>query len=220
MIFNEYIIERGGYMKKKIMIGIIVAVLLMFLIPIPMQMKDGGSVQYSALLYKVTKYHQLAIQEETKESGYLEGWGIEILGMEIFNNVKYVSNTQLKSDVAESEINFAQKGILLEDLPVDYSLEDARLDGCVCFDNGNITGGQRIWDEFVDTVNAGKDVTVRLAFYYTLNEEQCDPEYYESVKDEYPVLYIQELTYGNGTYNLRWFEDGKERLTIKQSILD
>lgn len=213
MIFNEYIIERGGYMKKKIMIGIIVAVLLMFLIPIPMQMKDGGSVQYSALLYKVTKYHQFVIEVESEESGYLEGWGIEILGMEIFNNAEYVSNTQQQSDENENEIS-------LEDLPVDYSLEDARLDGCVCFDNGNITGGQRIWDEFVDTVNAGKDVTVRLAFYYTLNEEQCDPEYYESVKDEYPVLYIQELTYGNGTYNLRWFEDGKERLTIKQSILD
>lgn len=140
-------------MKKKIVIGIIVIFMLILLIPIRFQMKDGGSVQY-----------------------------------------KMPGN----------------QTVSLENLPDNYSLEDARLDGCVCFDNGDVTEGQRIWDEFVDAVNAKKDASVRLAFYYTLDEEQCDPEYYQSVKDEYPVLFIQDLTFNNGTYTLRWFEDGKE----------
>lgn len=82
-------------MKKKVIIGIIFVLLLLALIPVPMRMKDGGSIEYSALLYKVTKYHQFAIQEESQESGYLEGWGIEILGIEIFDNVEFVANTHL-----------------------------------------------------------------------------------------------------------------------------
>lgn len=79
-------------MKKKVIISIIVVLLLLALIPIPMRLKDGGSIEYRALLYKVTKYHQIALTKEY-ESGYLEGWGIEILGMEIFTNVEYVANT-------------------------------------------------------------------------------------------------------------------------------
>lgn len=87
-------------MKRKIVIGIVVFFLLVLLIPIPLQMKDGGSVQYRALFYNVTKYHQIALNTEESESGeviesgHLVGWGIEILGIEIFNNVKYVRDEE------------------------------------------------------------------------------------------------------------------------------
>lgn len=200
-------------MKKKIVIGIVV--FLMLLLSIPLRMKDGGSVQYRALLYNVTKYHQLAMEmdaqdEEIVDSGHLVGWGVGVLGIEIFNNVKYVSDTNSENEVGENQTDF------LKTLPEDYSLEDARIDGCVCFDNGNITEGQKIWDEFVNATNTQEDAIVRLAFYYSLDEEQCDPEYYESAKDEYPVLYIQELTYKDNSYTIRWFEDGEEiRKTYK-----
>lgn len=36
-------------MKKKIVIGIVVFVMLVLLVPIRLQMKDGGSVQYKAV---------------------------------------------------------------------------------------------------------------------------------------------------------------------------
>ena len=61
---------------------ILIAIILLF--PIPMRLKDGGSVEYRAMLYAVTKYHRLAPMET--ESGYIEGIGIEILGIEVFNN--------------------------------------------------------------------------------------------------------------------------------------
>lgn len=193
-------------MKKKIVIGIVIFFMLVLLIPIRLQMKDGGSVQYKAVLYSVTKYHQITMEmdeenEEIVDSGHLVGWGVEVLGIEIFNNVKYVSDTD---SIRENQTDF------LKNISKDYTLEDARIDGCVCFDNGDITEGQKIWDEFVNATNTQKDATVRLAFYYSLDEEQCDPEYYESVKDEYPVLYIQELTYKDNSYTIRWFEDGEE----------
>lgn len=86
-------------MKKKFVIGIVVFVMLVFLVPIRMQMKDGGSVQYKAVLYSVTKYHQITLKEGSEdegivESGYRVGWGVKVLGLEIFNNVKYVSDVE------------------------------------------------------------------------------------------------------------------------------
>lgn len=84
-------------MKKKMTVGIIVVCLLICLIPIPLRKKDGGSVEYKALFYSVTKYHQIVLNPETDseegdivESGFIKGWGIEILGVEIFNNTQYV----------------------------------------------------------------------------------------------------------------------------------
>ena len=139
-------------MKKKIVIGIVVIFMLVLLLPIRLQMKDGGSVQYKAVLYTVTKYHQITLEmdDENKgvvDSGHLVGWGVEVLGLEIFNNVKYVSDTKSKNDMEDNQSDF------IKSLPEDYALENARIDGCVCFDNGDITEGQKIWDEFVNTTN-------------------------------------------------------------------
>ncbi len=84
-------------MKKKIVIGIVVFFVSICLIPIPLRKKDGGSVEYKALFYSVTKYHQIVLNPETDseegyivESGFIKGWGIKILGVEIFNNTQYV----------------------------------------------------------------------------------------------------------------------------------
>lgn len=73
-------------MKKKIIVIVIVLVIAILLIPIPMKLRDGGSTEYKALLYSVTKYHQLAPVEENGEKEYLEGVSIKILGKEVFNN--------------------------------------------------------------------------------------------------------------------------------------
>lgn len=73
-------------MKKKIILVIIVLIAIILLFPIPMRLKDGGSIEYRSMVYKVTKYHRLAPMET--ESGYIDGIGIEILGKEIFNNTK------------------------------------------------------------------------------------------------------------------------------------
>lgn len=47
-------------MKRRIAIAvIIVAALVILLFPIRIAYKDGGSVEYKALTYSVTKYHRL-----------------------------------------------------------------------------------------------------------------------------------------------------------------
>ena len=48
-------------MKKKFFVVIaIIVVLVILLTPIRMNLKDGGSVRYKALVYEVTIIHQLA----------------------------------------------------------------------------------------------------------------------------------------------------------------
>ncbi len=71
-------------MKKKIIVAITILLAIVLLCPIPMRLKDGGTVKYQALLYSVSDVHRLA---PSTESGYEDGIVIEILGMQVFNNV-------------------------------------------------------------------------------------------------------------------------------------
>ena len=101
--------------------------------------------------------------------------------------------------------------IPLEDLPAGYSLEQAKKDGCVIHENGDVTQGKEAFETFFHTAKSGKAAEVRLAFYYTLVDPSgYDPDYYESVKNEYPVLYIQDLSFDGKEYTICWYEDGEE----------
>lgn len=71
-------------MKKKIIIAVIIILALILLVPIPNHLKDGGTVEYKALTYKISKVHRL---NHNSESGYEDGLIIELLGFEIYNNV-------------------------------------------------------------------------------------------------------------------------------------
>ena len=70
---------------KKLLAGICMILALVFLIPVPLRLKDGGSVEYRAVLYSVTDVHRLTPE---LEGGYLEGTVIEIWGIEVFNNAE------------------------------------------------------------------------------------------------------------------------------------
>lgn len=73
-------------MKKKVIMAImIIVILLVLFIPIPMYLNDGGTVEYKALTYKISKVHRIV---EDLENSYEEGIIIEVLGIELYNNVK------------------------------------------------------------------------------------------------------------------------------------
>lgn len=77
-------------MKKKIIL-LIVIIMIVLLFPIRTHLKDGGTVEYKAILYKVSKINQLISEEEMEQNGkiknYDKGIIVEFLGIEIFNNV-------------------------------------------------------------------------------------------------------------------------------------
>ena len=54
------------------------------LIPIPMRLKDGGSVEYRAILYKIVDVRRIDAQSP---DGYIDGTVVEILGMEVYRDV-------------------------------------------------------------------------------------------------------------------------------------
>lgn len=107
----------------------------------------------------------------------------------------------------------------LEELPADYGLDQAREDGCVVHEDGDIASGQEAWDAFFEAVSAGKAASLRLVNYYTLDDpSRYDPEYYESIKDDYPLLYVSDLTFDGKAYTVSSLEDG-ERLKRTFSCL-
>lgn len=79
-------------MKKKLIIGVIGIILLILLFPVRSQLKDGGTVEYKAILYKVSKVKRLISKEEMENEGkikeYDQGIVIELFGFEVYNNVK------------------------------------------------------------------------------------------------------------------------------------
>ena len=74
-------------MRKKVVTGICILLAIVLLIPIPMRLKDGGTVVYHAVLYQVEDVHRLGAVD-TAENEYLEGMIVRILGMEVYNSVE------------------------------------------------------------------------------------------------------------------------------------
>ena len=72
-------------MKKKIIIAIAIVIAVVLLFPIPLRVKDGGTVKYQAILYSISDVHRLAPTDN--DVGYEDGIIIEIFGIEVFNNV-------------------------------------------------------------------------------------------------------------------------------------
>ncbi|MDI9540248.1 MAG: hypothetical protein QM204_02065 [Bacillota bacterium] len=75
-------------MKKKLIV-VTCILLLVLLFPTPLYLKDGGTVEYKAILYKISKVHRIASDEDREaDKEFYEGIIIEVFGIEIFNNVK------------------------------------------------------------------------------------------------------------------------------------
>ncbi len=78
-------------MEKKTILFIILGIILLMLIPIPNRIKDGGSIEYKAILYKITKVHRL---NEFSPTGYDNGLIIDILSKNIYNKVEKHESTE------------------------------------------------------------------------------------------------------------------------------
>lgn len=74
-------------MKKKVIAGLCILLTIILLLPTTRHYKDGGTVEYHAILYSIKNVHQINPDLES-EQAYLEGIIIEILGFEVFNNVE------------------------------------------------------------------------------------------------------------------------------------
>ena len=70
-------------MKKVLIIcGVVILFLFVLLCPVKYSYKDGGTVEYRAILYSVYDMHSWV------PDGILEGTVVEILGHEVYNDTK------------------------------------------------------------------------------------------------------------------------------------
>lgn len=98
----------------------------------------------------------------------------------------------------------------LKEVADHYSLEDAKRDGYVIIEDGSVTHGKENWLSFVALTQERTPCKSRVVHYYTLGDpSHYDPEYYESIKDDYPVMYILELEYDGDKFRVSHFEDDK-----------
>lgn len=72
-------------MKKRYTVAIILIVLSVALIPIPRWLKDGGTVEYNAMLYSVHKVHSL-----NSDGGYNVGTKVRVMFWTVFDDVHAV----------------------------------------------------------------------------------------------------------------------------------
>ncbi len=96
-------------MKKKL---IIILILILF-IPIPFHLKDGGTVEYKALVYQISRVHKI---NTNAKSGYDTGIIIKILGIKVFDNVKEskkMNNNILNANYQNIDFNIEKKQVTL-----------------------------------------------------------------------------------------------------------
>lgn len=115
-------------MKKKIIIIIAIILAVALLIPIPMRLKDGGTVKYQAILYSISDVHRLGATENdvTLETGII----IEILGLEVFNNVatatEKLPTNEVDKDIGQAESPYFHAKVL--EVHDDYLLVEPLAD--------------------------------------------------------------------------------------------
>lgn len=64
---------------------IVILIIIILLFPIPMRLKDGGSIRFQSVLYSVTKINRL---NEDIDSENIKGWEVEVLNMKVYSNIE------------------------------------------------------------------------------------------------------------------------------------
>ena len=82
-------------MKTHIKVIIIILICAALLVPIPVGYKDGGTVEYNAILYTVRKEHSIADGSGLPQGGgYNIGTQVRILFWTVYNDVEFVPSNQ------------------------------------------------------------------------------------------------------------------------------
>lgn len=102
--------------------------------------------------------------------------------------------------------NPKQEAPNLGSIPENYTLQQAKQDGCVVMENDDVTSGQEVWYNFYHQTQKGISASVRYITYF----DRENPSSLESPKTNYPHMYVHDLIFDGKTYTVRWFEDGKE----------
>ena len=167
--------------NKNICLIFVVVLLIIMLIPIPGKLKDGGSTEYNAVLYSVTKYHSIN-HESTK--GYDDGWKIKILGFTIYDEKNtYVEAEKNKEDKISDVVMTIKEGTLSKDgitIVLKNNTDDEYVYGqdyyLEKYDDGSwkqastLTGDPLSWNAIAYSLKANDSVELTLNFKLSYGE--------------------------------------------------
>lgn len=132
------------------------------------------------------------------------GLGNSVIPIRTFNRPEVIVVTLVADD--KNQRDYIPYG----KIPGSYSIDDAIADNYVVFDDLDIVAGQSVWDDFLEKTQNGESSMVRLAFNYTLGDpDRYSPELFELIKDDYPLLYVQDLSFDGEKYTLFYTENDK-----------
>lgn len=120
-------------MKKRILVISLIFFIILLLPRVDLQ-KDGGTKEFTSLLYKVTKYHRIESFNNGKVL-YNDGLKIEILGITIYDN--FNGNNSESSDFmisSDFEIKTIEKLNCKNEYDTYYDKEDVSI-YTICIDN-------------------------------------------------------------------------------------
>ena len=76
--------------KKKKIITIIILLFVFSLMPVTIHYKDGGTVEYKAVLYQVIRWHSMNnhLNISSDQTYFYHGLEVKILGITVYNNAE------------------------------------------------------------------------------------------------------------------------------------
>lgn len=89
--------KTGKHVIVKTLVFLLVLLFIAALVPQKLRYRDGGSVEYRALVYSVTKWHGIAEGEEPGEY-YHVGTTVKILGRTVRDDQRIVPAGELNGE--------------------------------------------------------------------------------------------------------------------------
>ena len=150
--------------------------------------------------YAMTEVNPQSVTADQLLLTFSEETPIEGIAWEVYSLKEYPDGSKV---LAISGTNSAW---LCEYAPAqraaEGALEAARAAGYVIVEDGYLTDGRDIWDEFFNATQKGVKASIRVAQYYTLDPDRTVATTYEAYKQDYPALHIDEITYDGEKYIL------------------
>ena len=153
-------------MKKKVITTVCILLSALLLIPIPLRLRDGGTVNYQAVLYSVSDVHRLTSTE--KDVSLETGLIIKIMGIEVFNNVAIATER-----IADNSINISDQNA--DPMAYAFEAQYIRTDGYS--EDKNYP--------FHVVINSREE----LEAYYEANKEVFDLERKEKVYSDTTIVF-------------------------------
>ena len=94
----------------------------------------------------------------------------------------------------------------------DEALRLSKESDVVVMEDLKCTSGKAVWDDFYESVSAGKSASVLCANYYTIDKEHMTEELYEQEKDNYPCLYFTLLEYDGNVFTTKCRDSKSETM--------